>query len=61
MILEIGKSYVDKFYNGNIGKCIEGKGGNAWTDEKIIKSFKSDKRFKEYMENNKNYCFFVNI
>lgn len=61
MILEIGKSYVDKFYNGNVNECIGQKDGNIWTNEKIIKCFKSDKKFKEYMENNKNYCFFVNI
>ena len=32
MVLEIGKSYVNKFYNGNLEKAVENKDGILWTD-----------------------------
>lgn len=61
MILEIGKSYVDRFYNGDLCECVRRKDGNAWTQEKILKCFKSEKRFNEYIKENKKYSFFVSI
>lgn len=61
MVLEIGKSYVDRFYNGNLSECVRRKEGNAWTQEKILKCFKTEKKFNEYRKVNEKYCFFVNV
>ena len=39
MILEIGKSYINKFYGGNLAAAIQKKDGILWTDEKIKAAF----------------------
>lgn len=35
MILEIGKTYVRDFYNGNLEECIKERDGIDWTQERI--------------------------
>lgn len=65
MILEIGKSYVTKFYNGNLMDAVKEKDGILYTDEIIKSAFNfgngTIKDLKNYIENNKKYAFFVEV
>lgn len=65
MYLEIGKSYINKFYDGDLQRAIKQKDGIIWTDQKIKKAFNfgngSKKDFKRYMSDNKKYCYFTKI
>ncbi len=65
MILEIGKSYINKYYNGDLKKAVKNKEGNLWTDEKIKAAFNNGngtkKDLKRYVNDNKNYCYFVEV
>lgn len=65
MILEIGKSYINKFYNGKLEEAVKNKDGILWTNERIKKAFNNGngtKKFlKNYIENNKKYCYFVEV
>lgn len=65
MILEISKSYCDKFYSGDIKKVIEEKDGILWTPERIRAAFSggygTEKDLKRYMNDNKQYVIFVEI
>lgn len=65
MILEIGKSYVNKFYNGKLKDAVKAKDGILWTSEKIKNAFnngngnKTD--LKKHIDSNKNFAYFVEI
>lgn len=59
MILEIGKSYVKKYYNGNLKKAIADRDGHIWTEKDI--NLYGKKLFADYMANNKQYAYFVTI
>ena len=65
MILEIGKSYIKRFYNGNLKEAVKNKDGILWTDEKIKAAFNNGngtkKHLKNHIENNKKYCYFVEV
>lgn len=65
MVLEIGKSYINRFYNGNLNAAIKEKEGILWTDEKIKAAFNcgngTKKDLKNHIENNKKYAFFVRV
>lgn len=65
MILEIGKSYVRDFYNGDLKECIKQGDGIDWTPEHIKAAFNSgngtEKDLKRYMEDNKNHAYFVTV
>ena len=65
MILEIGKSYINRFYNGSLNEAVKNKGGVLWTDEKIKVAFNcgngTKKDLKNYINNNKKYCYFVEV
>lgn len=65
MILEIGKSYINRFYNGNLQQAIKNKDGLLWTAEKIKNAFNSGngtkKHLNEHIKNNKKYCYFVEV
>ncbi|WP_024854745.1 hypothetical protein [Mediterraneibacter gnavus] len=65
MILEIGKSYLKKIYDGDLKECVKKKDGILWTPERIKNAFAfgngTEKELKKYMENNRSYCYFVNI
>jgi hypothetical protein len=65
MILEIGKSYVNVFYNGNLNEAVKNKDGILWTDERIKKAFNfgngTKKHLENYINNNKKYCYFVEV
>ena len=65
MILEIGKSYINKFYSGDLKAAILKKDGVLWTDEKIKAAFNfgngTIKDLKNYINNNKKYAFFVEV
>lgn len=65
MFLEIGKSYINKFYNGNINAAIKEKDGILWTAEKIKAAFNDGngtiKDLKKHIENNKKYAYFVEV
>lgn len=65
MFLEIGKSYVKRFYNGDVSAAVKERDGILWTDERIKAAFnngngtKSD--LKNHIQNNKAFAYFVNI
>lgn len=65
MILEIGKSYVNRFYNGNLKEAVKNKDGILWTSEKIKSAFNNgngtEKHLKNHIENNKKYAYFVEV
>lgn len=65
MILEIGKGYVNNFYNGKITDAVKEKDGILWTDERIKNAFNSGngtiKDLKNYINNNKQFAFFVEV
>ena len=65
MVLEIGKSYINRFYNGDLNEAIKNKDGILWTDERIKKAFNNGngtkKHLKNYINNNKKYCYFVEV
>ena len=65
MILEIGKSYVRDFYNGNLKECIKLKDGIDWTSERIKSAFNAgngtEEDLKRYMESNKKYAYFSTV
>ena len=65
MILEIGKSYINKFYNGDISGAVKGTDGILWTPERIKNAFNNGngtkKDLKNHMNNNKKYCYFVEV
>ena len=65
MILEIGESYVNRFYNGDLKAAVKEKDGILWTDEKIKKAFNNGngtkKHLKRHIENNKKYAYFVEV
>ena len=65
MILEIGKSYINKFYNGDIKTAIKNKDGILHTNEHIKNAFNcgngTTKDQKNYIENNKKYVYFVEV
>ena len=56
---------AQKFYNSNIGAAVKEKDGVLWTDEKIKASFNNGngtlKDFKNYINNNKKYAYFVEV
>lgn len=65
MILEIGKTYVRDFYNGNLEECIKERDGIDWTQERIRTAFNggngTEKDLRRYMDNNKQYAYFVTV
>ncbi len=65
MILEIGKNYVQKFYNGNLQKAVEEKDGTAWTLERIQGAFNggngTEKDLQRYMSDNRRHAYFVEV
>lgn len=65
MVLEIGKSYVNKFYNRNLEKAVENKDGILWTDEKIKAAFNNGngtlKHLNDHIINNKKYAYFIEV
>ena len=65
MILEIGKSYINKFYGGDLAAAVKEKDGILWTDEKIKLAFNngngSIKDLKNHINNNKKYAYFVEV
>lgn len=65
MILEIGKSYINKFYGGNLKAAILKKDGILWTNEKIKAAFNNSngtiKDLKNHISNNKKYAYFVEV
>ena len=65
LILEIGKTYIQRYYNGNLNAALKAKDGILWTDEKIKAAFNfgngSMSDFKRYISNNRRYAHFINI
>lgn len=65
MILEISKKYLREFYNGDLKAAILKKDGILWTNEKIKAAFNNGngyiKDLKRYMNDNKIYCYFVEV
>ena len=65
MILETGKSYISKFYGGDLNAAIKEKDGILWTNEKIKAAFNSGngtiKELNEHIKNNKKFAYFVEV
>ena len=65
MILEIGKSYINKFYSGDLAAAIKEKDGILWTNEKIKAAFNfgngTIKDLKNHINNNRKYAYFVEV
>lgn len=65
MIIEVGKSYINKYYNGDLKKAVKNKDGLLWTDARIKAAFNNGngtkKDLKAHINNNKNYCYFVEV
>lgn len=65
MVLEIGKKYINEFYGGDLTAAVKEKDGILWTNEKISGAFNfgagTKKHFNNYMKNNKNFCYFVEV
>lgn len=65
MILEIGKSYIDKFYNGDLNAAVKEKDGILWTAANIKGAFNhgngTEKDLKQHINNNKKYAYFVEV
>lgn len=62
MYLELSKSYINKHYNGNKQEAIKAKDGIIFDDEKVKKAFADGwNGFFRYMNDNKQYCYFVKL
>lgn len=61
MIFCVGKSYVNKFYGGNVQGAIDALDGQFFTDEFIIKAFKTRENANRFIEANKSFCHFVEV
>lgn len=66
MILEIGKSYIKKYYDGNVEQAVANKDGILYTDKgdyirKNGEVVKNAGDFNKYMKNNKQYALFIKI
>lgn len=65
MILEMGKSYINKFYDGDLQEATKNKDGFLWTDKRIKAAFNNGngtaKDLKRYMQDNKHYCYFMEV
>lgn len=65
MLLEIGKKYVQEFYNGKLYAAVAQKDGVLWTDDRICKSFNfgngTIKDLQRYINDNKKYAYFVEV
>jgi hypothetical protein len=65
MFLEIGKSYLKKFYNNNLQAAIDEKDGILWDDNRIKQAFNfgqgTKKDLQNHINNNKKYAYFVEV
>ena len=65
MLLEIGKSYVKRFYGGDLNAAVKEKDGFLWTNERIKKAFShgsgTASDLKKYTKNNANSAYFVEV
>lgn len=65
MILELGKSFVNNVYSGDLKAAISDGAGILWTDEKIKAAFSfgagTNKDLRRYMLRNKKYAYFVEV
>lgn len=65
VILEISKSYVKRFYGGHLKECIRQKDGLLWTPGRIKAAFNNGNGTKEdlkrYINDNKQFAYFVNV
>ena len=65
MYLEIGKSYIKKFYNGDLAAAVKKKDGILWDEKRIKAAFNNgngtQKDLKRYIKHNKKYAYFVEV
>lgn len=65
MYIEIYKKTLNESFNGNIQKCIDDGYFFEWTANRIKNTFNFGKgtirNLKEYMQNNKRYCIFLQV
>lgn len=62
MYLELSKNYINKCYNGNKKEAIKAKDGIVFDDEKVKNAFSDGwNGFFRYMNDNRQYCYFVKL
>ena len=65
MYIELDRKFLRERYNGNAKKCIAANEYSVWTADRIKKCFNFGngtlKHLKEYMQNNKKYCIFLQV
>lgn len=60
--LELSKKYIDKYYNGNKKDAIKSKDGIIFDDEKVKNAFFDGwNGFFRYVNDNKQYCYFIKL
>lgn len=59
--LEISKSYVMKFYDGDLKAAIKEKDGIIFDNDTIISSFGSLKEFERYKNDNSIFCHYISL
>ena len=60
-ILEISKSYVRKFYDGDLKAAIKEKDGIIFDNDTIISFFGSLKEFERYKKDNSIFCHYISL
>lgn len=65
MFIEIGKTYINRYYNGNTAAAVAARDGVIWSAKKIKKAFNfgngTQKDFNEYKKSNSVYAYFIKI
>lgn len=65
MIFEVGKSYINKFYGGDLNAAVKEKDGILWTTKKIKAAFNygngTIKDLNNHIKNNRKFAFFVEV
>lgn len=60
--LELSKNYINKHYNGNKKEATKAKDGIIFDNEKVNKTFSDGwNGFFRYMNDNRQYCYFVKL
>ena len=65
MVIEIGKKYLQDFYDGNLKECVAAMDGVIWDENTIRAAFNfgngTEEDFQRYMDDNKKYCIYVEV
>ena len=65
MVIEIGRKYLQDFYNGNLKECVAAMDGVIWDENRIKNAFNfgngTKEDFQRYMNDNKKHCIYVEV